>query len=147
MLLLQCNARIDDGTIDLLKKHLNETIEKNASSLNSSNVTAVYPVKDPYEELNQVGYWCLIHALPRVFSEYLGISDRFDLYYLYKSFDFGKFNPAWLLQLNAHALQTVAKNKVVREKVRSKIADILNNQKLEETDKERLRTILTKYFC
>lgn len=147
LLLLQCNARIDKEIIGLLKKHLNATIGQKSSPSNASSVTMVYPTKDPYEELNQVGYWCLIHALPQVFSEYLGISDRFDFYYLYKAFDFGKFDPAWLLHLNSHALKAVSKNGIVREKIRLRIADTLNNQKLEGSDNERLRTILSKYFC
>lgn len=146
MLLLQCNARIDDGIIVLLKEYLTTSIKKSASS-STSNAIKAYPVEDPFEELNQVGYWCLIHALPRVFPEYLGLSDRFDFYYLYTSFDFEKFDPAWLLQLYDHVLKAVSKNKVVREKIRSKIADTLNNQKLEDSDNERLRIILSKYFC
>lgn len=147
LLLLQCNARIDKGIINLLKEHLSESIKKKDSSSNVSGITMVYPVKDPFEELNQVGYWCLIRVLPRVFSEYLGISDRFDFYYLYRSFDFGRFDPAWLLQLNDHALSAISKNEVVRGKIRSRIADTLNSQKLEDSDNERLRVVLSKHFC
>ena len=106
-----------------------------------------YPQSDPYEELIQVGYWCLIDALPKKFSEFVGYHDAFDFYYLYQKFDFSKFQPAWLLQLYPHTLTKIAKNKHVREKIRSILANTLNNDKLESQDRSLLQDILTHYFC
>lgn len=147
LLLVQCNARIDEEIILLLKQHLNSTIEQRHTPINTSGAVKFYPVDDPYEELNQVGYWCLINVLPRVFSEYLGLSDRFDFYYLYQSFDFSKFDPAWLLHLHPRAIKAISKNKTVKDKIRKKIAILLSTQKLELNDEKRIRDILIENFC
>ena len=145
-LLLNCNARIGKGTISSLKKYLKKSIEYNSKATNRSVVVA-YPQSDPYEELVQVGYWCLIDALPKKFSEFVGYHDAFDFYYLYQKSDFSKFQPAWLLRLYPHTLTKIAKNKHVREKIRSILADTLNNDKLESQDRSLLQDILTHYFC
>lgn len=145
-LLLECNAKIETSIISSLKKHLNETVESNSKVTNDSGVMS-YPKKGPYEELIQVGYWCLIGDLPKKFSEFVGYSDAFDFYYLYKKFDFNKFQPAWLLNLYPHTLIKISKNKSVREKFRAIIAKTLNNDKLDGQDKERLQDILTHHFC
>ena len=145
-LLLECNARIETGIISLLKNYLNELVESNSKVTNDSDAVS-YPKKDPYEDLIQVGYWCLIGDLPKKFSEFVGYSDAFDFYYLYKKFDFNKFQPAWLLNLYPHTLTRISKNRNVREKIRTIIAKALNNDKLDGQDKERLQDILTRYFC
>ena len=145
-LLLECNARIKSGIISSLKKYLNEIVETNSKVTNDSG-TVSYPKKDPYEDLIQVGYWCLTGDLPKKFSEFVGYSDVFDFYYLYKKFDFNKFQPAWLLNLYPHTLTKISKNRNVREKIRTIIAKALNNDKLDGQDKERLQDILTRYFC
>ena len=147
LLLVQCNARIDEEIIVLLKQHLNSTIEQSNASKSKTGAVKKYPADDPFEELNQVGYWCLLNVLPRVFSEYLGMSDRFDFYYLYQSFDFDKFDPAWLLQLHSRTIKTISKNKTVKDKIRKKIAIMLSTQKLEVNDERRIRDILIKNFC
>ncbi len=145
-LLLECNARIETGIISSLKKYLNEIAESSSKVTNNSGVMS-YPKKDPYEDLIQVGYWCLSGDLPKKFSEFVGYSDAFDFYYLYKKFDFNKFQPAWLLNLYPHTLIKISKNRNVREKIRTIVAKTLNNDKLDGQDKERLQDILTRYFC
>lgn len=145
-LLLECNAKIGTAIISSLKTYLNKTIESSLKATNASGVES-YPKKDPYEDLVQVGYWCLIETLPKQFSEYIRYCDAFDFYYLYEDFDFNKFQPAWLLNLQSHALTQIAKNENVREKIRTIIANTLNNDKLEAQDRIRLQDILTRYFC
>lgn len=145
-LLLECNARIETCIISSLKKYLNETVENSSKAANDSGVMS-YPKKDPYEDLIQVGYWCLIGDLPKKFSEFVGYSDAFDFYYLYKRFDFNKFQPAWLLNLYPHTLTKISKSRNVREQIRSIIAKTLNDDKLDRQDKERLQDILTRHFC
>lgn len=145
-LLLECNAKIGAAIISSLKIYLNTTIENSLKATNASGVES-YPKKDPYEDLVQVGYWCLIETLPKQFSEYIRYCDAFDFYYLYEDFDFNKFQPAWLLNLQSHALTQIAKNENVREKIRTIIANTLNNDKLEAQDRNRLQDILTRYFC
>ena len=119
------------------------------SSSKDSHASGVmsYPQKDPYEDLIQVGYWCLTGNLPKKFSEFVGYSDNFDFYYLYKKFDFNKFQPAWLLNLYPHTLTKISMDRNVREKIRTIIAKTLNNDKLEAQDKNRLQDILTLHFC
>lgn len=145
-LLLECNSPVDKITLSLLKTHLTTIIESTLKTTKNSGIES-YPKKDPYEDLVQVGYWCLIEALPKQFSEFVGYCDAFDFYYLYKDFDFNKFQPAWLLNLRPHALTRIAKNKNVREKIRNIIAETLNNDKLEKQDRSRLQEILTRHFC
>lgn len=145
-LLLECNARIDTNIISLLKNYLNEIVESNSKVTDNSGVVS-YPKKDSYEDLIQVGYWCLIGDLPKKFSEFVGYSDAFDFYYLYKKFDFSAFQPAWLLNLYPHTLTKISKNRNVREKIRSIIAKTLNSDKLDRQDKERLQNILARHFC
>lgn len=145
-LLLECDSKIGKATISLLKTHLSAIIERNLKADNNSCITS-YPKKDPYEDLIQVGYWCLIEVLPKEFSEFVGYCDAFDFYYLYDNFDFSKFNPAWLLSLRSHALIRIATNKNVRRKIRNIIAETLNNDKLEVQDRNRLQEILTHHFC
>ena len=125
----------------------NRTITFSKRKLNKPKTIETYPIQDPFEELNQVGYWCLIGALPREFSEFVGQSDRFDFYYLYKNFDYSKFDPSWLLRLSTQALKAISRNETVRKQIRIKVADILINRKIEPHDEECLKQILTKYFC
>ena len=107
----------------------------------------MYPQRDPFDELNQVGYWCFIKVLPKNFSEFLGYADSFDFYYLYREFDFHKFQPAWLLGLRRHVLDEISKDATVKEKIRLSIAETLNEVQVEVRDREQLQNILTHYFC
>ena len=46
-----------------------------------NNKTISWPIRDPYENLVNVGYWCLSGHLNKAdFSEYVGIYDKFDFY-------------------------------------------------------------------
>lgn len=145
LLLIECNAKIDKNTIISLKEYLFALVKK-ASEQKESNVK-VFPPQEPYEELIQVGYWCLIKALPPEFSEYVGYSDLFDFYYLYNKFDFNKFQPKWLLNLLPHTLKIISQDKMVRTKIRKSIADMISTTNLMLQDKERLQSILIHYFC
>lgn len=146
-LLLECNAKIDKNILESLKDYLRHLIQEN--SLDSKNNGIItYPIRNPYEDLEQVGYWCLIKNLHKKdFDEFVGVSDAFDFYFQYDKFDFNKFDVSWLLNLYPHTLKEIAKNKRVKEKIRISIAQLLDKGNVLNVDKTKLQKILTKYFC
>ena len=146
-LLLECNAKIDRNILGLLKDYLRNLIRKN--SLDSKNNGIItYPISNPYEDLEQVGYWCLTKNLHKKdFEEFVGVSAAFDFYFQYDKFDFNKFDVSWLLNLYPHTLKEIAKNKRVKEKIRISIAQLLEKGNVLNMDKTKLQNILTKYFC
>ena len=108
----------------------------------------MFPTKQPYVELNQVGYWCLINILKaKDFKEFLGNSAEFDFYCEYEKFDFSKFDVSWLLNLYPHTLEHIAKNNWVKERIRIAIATTLNRTAIASSDNQQLQSILVKYFC
>lgn len=119
-----------------------------AAQENNNNGIVVYPNKHPYEELDQVGYWCLINVLnAKDFREFLGNSAAFDFYCEYTKFDFNKFDVPWLLNLYPHTLEQIAKNEKVKGCVRVAIANALNDGEIALSDSQRLQSILIKHFC
>ena len=104
--------------------------------------------KQPYEELDQVGYWCLFNVLKaKDFQEFLGNSEAFDFYCEYAKFDFSRFDVSWLLNLYPHTLEQIAKNAKVKERVRVAIATTLDGEAIAPSDSQRLQSILVKHFC
>jgi hypothetical protein len=99
-------------------------------------------------ELVQVGYWCLIKILKaKDFKEFLGNSAEFDFYCEYEKFDFSKFDVSWLLKLYPHTLEQIAKNDMVKERIRVAIATTLDGKEIASSDSRQLQSILIKYFC
>ena len=145
-MLVQCDARISKAAKTQLKIFLRQRID--AAQENNNNGIVVYPNKHPYEELDQVGYWCLINVLnAKDFREFLGNSAAFDFYCEYTKFDFNKFDVSWLLNLYPHTLEQIAKNEKVKGCVRVAIADALNDGEIALSDSQRLQSILIKHFC
>lgn len=108
-MLVQYDARISKSAKTQLKIFLQQRIDA-AKENNNNNGIVVYPTKRPYEELDQVGYWCLINVLnAKDFREFLGNSAAFDFYCEYTKFDFNKFDVSWLLNLYPHTLEQIAK--------------------------------------
>ena len=101
-----------------------------------------------FEELEQVGYWCLIKKLNKCdYYEFLGYSSLFDFLVEYSEYDFSSFDVSWLLIFSDNILNTIAENSHVKEKIRSIIVIELENKKLLQSEFERLNEILIKYFC
>lgn len=145
-MLVQCDARISKAAKTQLKIFLRQRID--AAQENNNNSIVVYPTKQPYEELDQVGYWCLINALnAKDFREFLGNSAAFDFYCEYTKFDFNRFDVSWLLNLYPHTLERIAKNGKVKERIRIAIANALNDGEIASSDSQRLQNILVKHFC
>ena len=145
-MLVQCDARISKAAKTQLKIFLRQRID--AAQENNNNGIVVYPNKHPYEELDQVGYWCLINVLnAKDFREFLGNSAAFDFYCEYTKFDFNKIDVSWLLNLYPHTLEQIAKNEKVKGCVRVAIANALNDGEIALSDSQRLQSILIKHFC
>lgn len=145
-MLVQCDARISKAAKTQLKIFLRQRID--AAQENNNNGIVVYPNKHPYEELDQVGYWCLINVLnAKDFREFLSNSAAFDFYCEYTKFDFNKFDVSWLLNLYPHTLEQIAKNEKVKGCVRVAIANALNDGEIALSDSQRLQSILIKHFC
>ena len=78
VLLVECDAHISTLLVDRLKLFLRNKISVVQSNPSNSNAI-VFPSRRPYEELVQVGYWCLINVLKsNDFKDFLGISPEFD---------------------------------------------------------------------
>ena len=149
-LLIWSNAKLDAEVIRLLKDYLHTIVQKAEKNQNTNSGFTIQQSSalNPYEDLESVGYWCLLNILPRNdFLEFVGISDTVDFYLLYDKFDFTKFNVSWLLNLRPHALEVVSKNKQVKEKIRKAIASMLNSEKISKNDEIRITKILTNHFC
>lgn len=123
-------------------------LHRSATKNKNNNGVVVYPTKQPYEELDQVGYWCLLNVLKaKDFQEFLGNSEAFDFYCEYAKFDFSRFDVSWLLNLYPHTLEQIAKNAKVKERVRVAIATTLDGEAIAPSDSQRLQSILVKHFC
>ena len=147
-MLIRCDARINLTAKNQLKLFLKNKIDLEKAGKNSGSGIVVYPINKPFEELDQVGYWCLIKVLrAKDFKEFIGNSPMFDLYCQYEKFDFSRFEVSWLLNLCQHTLAELAKNKTVKDKICSALVDELKNKDLVKSDADRLREILIEHFC
>lgn len=145
-MLVQCEARIGNTDKTLLKEYLSQKIDAYKTKNGNAGVV-VFPANQPYEELDQVGYWCLNNVLKtKDFKEFLGHSATFDFYSEYAKFDFSRFEVSWLLNLNPYALERIAKDKKVKEKVRAAIVSSLKTNTVATSDSQRLNEILIRYF-
>jgi len=143
-LLISYNAKISSEIIDNLCDFIREKLQTGPSPKG----VQVFPKVNPFEELNEVGYWCFLKKLDKEpFAEFLGISDMFDFYYLFTRFDFAKFDVAWLLNTSNAAITAISKNNTVRRKIRLCISDALTNKQLSTSDKSKLSKILVEHFC
>ena len=146
-MLVQCDAHISNATKLQLKTFLKQKID-DAKKSGDNNGVVVYPAKQAYEELDQVGYWCLINILKaKDFKEFLGNSAAFDFYCEYAKFDFSRFDVSWLLNLYPHTLERIAKDAKVKENVRVAIATALAEKTISSSDSQQLEDILIKHFC
>ena len=146
-MLVQCDAHISNMVKVKLKAFLKQKVDA-AKTSNSDKGVIIYPTKQPYGELDQVGYWCLIKVLKaKDFKEFLGNSAAFDFYCEYTKFDFNKFDVSWLLNLYPHALDRIAEDKRVKEHVRVAIASVLADKSIVSSDSQKLNDILVKHFC
>ncbi len=139
------DIKIESDLIKKLKLYLDKIIK--ITDITVEGVT-IYPQNDKYEDLVDVGYWCLINVLPAIeFKKYVGYSELFDFYYLYDKFDFSKFDVKWLLGLYEPIIEKICENNYVKSKLRSVVAISVQDKKLNPKDEKKLLKILTHYLC
>ena len=144
----QCEIRRGSHKVIERLSTYHSTESRKKQNTNSGFTIQQLSAFNPYEDLESVGYWCLLNILPRNdFLEFVGISDAVDFYLLYDKFDFTKFNVSWLLNLRPRALEVVSKNKQVKEKIRKAIASMLNSEKISNNNEICITKILTNHFC
>ena len=147
MILIQLDVPVKAAVKEKLIEFLREKIEK-AKKVEKNPAFRVFPAQQQYEELINVGYWCFTGILnSKGFEEFVGNDALFDFYYEFESFDYSRFDVAWLINLTPYALKRISDNIRVKDIVRAKIAHELVNEKIIESDRKRLQDILTKYFC
>lgn len=145
--LVICNSRIEDDIRKSLKDYLHGCMDYNSYEKDKKGVI-LFPRQSPIEDLESVGYWCLIGVLDsKEFSDFLGISQAFDLYSLYGKGDYSDYDVARLIDLNSYALKRLARNKRVRKQLREAISKKLKDSNVIESDKKQLQTMLVEYFC
>ena len=139
-------VKIDGAIINSLKKHLDEAI--NQSKQKPKIKVKTYPIHEPLECLNDVGYWCLSGLLDKKsFKKYVGQSDVFDFFYQYEKFDFRKFDISWLFKWQSHVIETIAKSEKIKGTIRKLIADQINANELNSQEQKKLLHMMAKYFC
>lgn len=145
-LLINCNARISDEILVMLKRYLDIVIEE--SHQNDRKGIIAYPSIHPLDDLNQVGYWCMNGILkPKDFYDYLGESHLFDFYCQYTKFDFSHFDVSWLIKLDDSVLEKIARSKRVKEKIRNEIVKVLKQKEIVDADRKKLERIFVAFFC
>ncbi|WMJ22673.1 SIR2 family protein [Paludicola sp. MB14-C6] len=141
--LIQGKVKINKILIELLKNHLRLVCNQEEKS-----GIQVYPKRDKFDDLKNVGYWIHIGLLPKKeFEEFIGINDNFDFYYLYEKFNFEKFDITWLFNLYPNTYKSIIENDSVKEKIRKKISEVLMSKTLNDVEQNELTSILLKWFC
>lgn len=136
--LLYNKKRVSQDLIYKAKQYL-ESILKDINKPNFNH----YDIK----KLEHIGYLCMIKLLNKKdFLDFLGKSDLFDFFVLYKDFDYLKFKVEWLLPFYPQTLKIISENHFVREKIRSCIIEVLKNDNIIDIYKTKLTQILITYF-
>ena len=144
--LISNQIKLEKKEILALKKHLQKMVTKTES--NKGLIYRTIPSHEPYEDLQDIGYYCFIGYLPkRQFKSFLGYNPKFDFFYQYRNFEFDRFEVAWLLRWQPRVLEELSKNNAVKEKIRNLIAKELGTSELNDMEKKKLESILVKYYC
>ena len=131
-----------DSLISFLKEDIKRKTKKDVNGVFVDNG------RDKFSELNQVGVWCFLGAIKKVyFKEFLGHSALFDFFFEYTKFDFSKFEVSWLLRFPTHVLEKISEKKTVKNKIRGLIKGVLEKRSINDSEYRRLQTILVEYFC
>ena len=148
LFLVSNNIKLEKSHLIKLKVYLKRKYEKQNQNNKSGESYKTIPSHEPYEELQDVGYYCFVGYLPKKqFKCFLGYSAKFDFFYKYNNFDYDKFEVSWLLQWNSQVLDEISKNKTVKEKIRQLISKELDNADINDSERKYLVTVLIKHFC
>ncbi|MBR5649749.1 SIR2 family protein [Pseudobutyrivibrio sp.] len=142
-LLIEEEYEINDKIKAQLLNHLREiTKDKNTTR----GITMI-PVRDKYSDLIYVGRWCLLNRLKAEdYKEFIGLSDRFDFYLQFETFDFEKFDVRWIGNFNDNIWNIIFSNPIVDNKIKECILDSLKSNDYSKKDKAAIRNILIKYY-
>lgn len=145
-MIINCHGKLESRELTALKTFLWEKVN-NAKKPSNTHIEH-FPQHDPFEELDQVGFWCLAEDMNRAdFKEFVGHSVLFDFFFEYNNFDYSRFNVSWLLSFYPRTLELISKDDVVKEKIRKIVATRIKTDRINESDKDKLQNILIKYFC
>ena len=146
VMIINCHGKLESRELTALKTFLWEKVN-NAKKPSNTHIEH-FPQHDPFEELDQVGFWCLAEDMNRAdFKEFVGHSVLFDFFFEYNNFDYSRFNVSWLLSFYPRTLELISKDDVVKEKIRKIVATRIKTDRINESDKDKLQNILIKYFC
>ena len=143
MFLINSQVKIEPKIVSTLIKHLKLQCNK------KDNDTGVhtYPKHEPLEDLNLVGFLCLIGVLNKKrFKRFVNQSDKFDFFYKYDKFDFNKFDVSWLLSCTPFMLEKISDNVKVKDKIRRILLAEIETEHLNASTQKALIKILTKHF-
>ena len=71
----------------------------------------------------------------------------FDFFYKKSKFDFEQFEVRWLLNFSPALLKKITEKKTIKNKVRVLIVNVLQEQRINDSDYRKLNKILIDYFC
>lgn len=137
-------SHIGKDIYDVLQAHLDDSLE----AKDSSGGLFLWPSRDKYSDLIDVGCWYRMGLLPSgLFQKYLGCCDLFDFLYEYNNFDFSKFNVQWLLRLSDRVVAKICEEITVKEKLRSSVVAVIRDGSLEPGQEKKLYKVLITYLC
>lgn len=139
ILIIKNNDSLNENEINKLKVYLRQIVNEHKSQKSKR-----YP--DPYWNIYTIAYYSTFGKLSRVFDEFNGVDDKFDFLYLYKDFDFSKFNCDWLLPEADSVLTNFFSDKNVKQKLKKALTDKLKDPDLNQEKKSRFTDIFLKYF-
>jgi len=143
MFLVNVKAKLEPKIVSSLINYLKLQSKKK----DNNTVVYTYPKHDPLEDLNLVGFLCLIGDLNKKrFKNFINQSDKFDFFYKYDKFDFNKFDISWLLSCTSFMLDKISSNVKVKDKIRKIILAEIEAGELNVSDQKSLIKILTKHF-
>lgn len=141
--LINYKKGVSSTIVRKLKNHLNKTIQTKEPEIPYQ----VYPISNPFSDLEHTGYLCFDGHLPQIrFRKYLGHSDKFDFYYLKDKFDFSKFQISWALEWTSPVKKTIFSNRIIKEKVRDIVLKELQQHNLTPLSERNLQRLLLDYL-
>lgn len=143
MFLVNVKAKLEPKIVSSLINYLKLQCKKK----DDNTVVYTYPKHEPLEDLNLVGFLCLIGVLNKKrFKNFVNQSDKFDFFYKYDKFDFSKFDVSWLFSCTSFMLDKISSNMKVKDKIRKIILAEIETGELNVSDQKSLIKILTKHF-
>lgn len=138
--ILASMGSLTESEIDKIKEYLRELVKKR-------NQEPDIIIPDPFTIFYLIAYSCSFGKLSRAFDEFIGVDNKFDFLYLYKDFDFSKFNCDWLLAESDSVLSNFFSDKTVKLKIKKALTDKLKAPDLNQEKKSKFTDIFFKYFA